>query len=150
MSDLTDAPIRHPCGCLCTCDVTWDEQLRADDLAWASAIRTASESEDDQITVFVDDTADSMRDALTRRGQTLYPDEDYITADMMNHVMKTEDDVADAYERGRAIESARAESRQALGLPLERGADGWTEAAEQPGWSKDGKYKAFTIEKRRV
>lgn len=30
------------------------------------------------------------------------------------------DALAAAYERGRAIESARAESRQALGLPLSR------------------------------
>lgn len=32
---------------------------------------------------------------------------------------------------------------------VEQGGPQWHPSADQPGWSKDGRYKAYTIEQRR-
>ena len=60
----------------------------------------------------------------------------------MSSLDEIKDIRAEAYERGHFVATQRAISRAELGLPLEYGVT----ADEQPGWSKDGKYKAYTLE----
>lgn len=71
---------------------------------------------DDEITAYLVDTdgLDRLRDA------TYHAEMGEVWQDGAWH--NVEDIKADAYNRGLAIAEARAESRQRLGLPLERGA----------------------------